>query len=285
MNLMFWTTFILLNALFCSFLNAVWSQELVFKDHGKLVKKLSLDQLEQLTGSKTLTVYEPHESKDRRYKGFPIGGLLTAVYGERWQSAEEILFTCSDGYQPSIPTIKFETYDGYLVFASPDKEEFTLVNTLQNNELVRLGPFYLVWDNIKYPQLKAEGGSDWAYQVTTIDLISFSDRFPNMAPPGNGSEEAKRGFLSFRKYCMTCHTINGEGGGKSVELNYPANVTEYIKETWLMKWIDKPTSIRYNTTMPALNPDLKDRGKTIKEIIAYLRAMKDKKLEPAPEKR
>ena len=83
---------------------------------------------------------------------------------------------------------------------------------------------------------------------------------------------------------MTCHTVNGEGGGKSVELNYPISVTEYIKEPWLVKWIDNPKSIRYNTTMPALNPDAKDRDAIIKNIIAYLKAMKNKKLEPLSKK-
>ena len=262
----------------------VWSGNLTFKDHGRLVKTVSLGQLEELVGIKTVTVYEPHELDNREYRGFPLRDVLTAVYGENWKEAEEILFTCSDGYQPSVPSIKFKTYESYLVYTSPDKDEFTLVNELQNNEVVQLGPFYLVWDNIKYPELKAEGGSDWPYQVTTIDLINFSDRFPNMAPPGNSSEGVKGGFLAFRRYCMTCHTVNGEGGGKSVELNYPISVTEYIKEPWLVKWIDNPKSIRYNTTMPALNPDAKDRDVIIKNIIAYLKAMKNKKLEPLSKK-
>ncbi len=164
-----------------------------------------------------------------------------------------------------------------MVYASPDKKEFTLLNKLQNNELVGLGPFYLVWDNIAHPELKTEGESDWPYQVTTVDLISFSDRFPNMAPPNGSSDEVKSGFLSLRKHCMPCHTINGEGGGKAVELNYPVSVTEYLKEPWLIRWIDNPTSIRYNTTMPALNPNAKDRETIIRNIIAYLKAMKNNK--------
>ncbi len=70
--------------------------------------------------------------------------------------------------------------------------------------------------------------------MTTIDLISFSERFPNMSPPKNSSEKAKKGFLAFHKYCLSCHTINGEGGEKSIELNYPVSVTEYIKASWLI---------------------------------------------------
>lgn len=262
----------------------VRSEELVFKDRGKVVKSLSLEWIEKLIPSKTVMVFDPHESENREYAGFPINALFTEAYGEKWRKTEEILFTCSDGYQPSIPSDRFKKYPAYLVYGRADKKEFTLINKLQNNELVRLGPFYLVWDNLSHPELRAEGGEGWPYEITTIDLINFSDRFPNMSPPKDSSPVVKNGFLAFRKHCMTCHTINGEGGRKSVELNYPVSVTEYFKESWLIRWIDKPKSIRYNTTMPALDLYLKDRETTIKNIIAYLRAMKDNKRKPLPEK-
>lgn len=272
----------------CAFIillpSTTWSKEIVFKNHGKLIKALTLEQIERIVPATTVTVYEPHESGKRKYKGFPANELFTAVYGEDWKKSEEILFTCSDGYQPSISSGRFKKYPAYLVNSSPDKKEFVLRNKLQNDELVVLGPFYLIWDNLKHPELLAEGGSEWPYQVKAIDLISFTDRFPNMAPPKNSSATVKNGFLSFRTYCMSCHTINGEGGGKSVELNYPASVTEYIKEPWLVKWIDNPTSMRYNTTMPALNPNAKDREITITNIIAYLKTMKDNKRKPVSEK-
>ncbi|MGH7799846.1 MAG: c-type cytochrome [Thermodesulfobacteriota bacterium] len=96
--------------------------------------------------------------------------------------------------------------------------------------------------------------------------------------------KVKKGFLGFRQYCLACHTINGEGGGKSVELNYPVSVTEYIKESWLIRWIDSPTSIRFNTTMPRLNPKANNRETIIKDIIAYLNEMKNNKRKPLSER-
>lgn len=141
-----------------------------------------------------------------------------------------------------------------------------------------------MWDNIKNPELQSEGSAYWPYQVTTIDLISFTDRFPNMFPPKNSPMKVKKGFLGFRQYCLACHTINGEGGGKSVELNYPVSVTEYIKESWLIRWIDSPTSIRFNTTMPRLNPKANNRETIIKDIIAYLNEMKNNKRKPLSER-
>ncbi len=276
-NLVIFTSFLLLSP------NIISSQELVFKKHGEVVKKLSLDQIEKIIAPKTVTVFEPHESENRQYRGFPVDKLFSAVYGNGWIKTEDVLFTCSDGYQPSIPSTQFRKYSSYLVYASPDKREFTLINKLQNSELVELGPFYLVWDNINNPELRAEGASGWPYQVVAIDLIDFADRFPNTAPPKNSPDEVKNGFIAFRKYCMTCHSINGEGGTKSVELNYPVSVTEYMGEKWLNRWIDNPQSIRYNTTMPALNPELKDRETIIKDIIAYLKVMKSNKIKPVTE--
>lgn len=264
-----------------SFPNDARSENLVLKNHGKPIKTLSINQLKELAGAKPVTVFEPHESVKREYGGFSMNSILTAVYGESWKDAEEILFTCSDGYQPSIPSVKFNEYSAYLVYAGSGGEGFSLINKLQNNEHVELGPFYLVWDNLKHPELRAEGGSDWPYQVTTIDLISFSDRFPKMAPPKDSSDGVKNGFIAFRKYCMTCHTINGEGGGKSVELNYPVNVTEYMEESRLIRWIDNPSSIKRNTTMPALNPNAVNRDKLINDIVAYLKERKDNKQKSA----
>jgi cytochrome c1 len=53
-----------------------------------------------------------------------------------------------------------------------------------------------------------------------------------------------------------------------------------MKESWLVKWIDNPAAVRYNTTMPPLNPDARDREGIIRDIITYLKAMKNNKREP-----
>src|SRR5262249_20581424 len=159
----------------------------------------------------------------------PFDALLTKIYGDKWKAAEEILFTCADGYQPSVPVAKVKDYSAYLAVARKGQPEFTMTNRFQNNQKVELGPFYLVWDNISRPALKDEGASDQPYQVVGVDLIEFKDKFPAMAPilvKGIDANAAKRGFLAFRKHCITCHTINGQGGNKGPELNYPVSVVE-----------------------------------------------------------
>ncbi|WP_256208387.1 c-type cytochrome [Nitrosospira briensis] len=47
-------------------------------------------------------------------------------------------------------------------------------------------------------------------------------------PPIRIIDRGATRLCAFRKHCAACHTINGEGDGKSPELNYPASVVEYI---------------------------------------------------------
>jgi mono/diheme cytochrome c family protein len=253
---------------------------LIFKRHGNDFRTIPLENIKKLIPPLKVEVLEPHESVKREYVGFPVNQLLTTVYGDSWKDSDDILFTCKDGYQPSIPTENFIRFSSYLVYDRPDNKEFTLINRLQGDEFVRLGPFYLIWDDTKFPEVLKIGAVHWPYQVTTIDVIDFSDRFPRMAPPKDSSHNVKSGFNFFQTYCMSCHSINGEGGKKARELNYPVNVTEYFKEPWLKKLINDPRDISYNSTMPALDPDTKDRERIIENIISYLKVMKDYKHKP-----
>lgn len=244
-----------------------------FKDGDKIINTLPLDALDKIAIAKSLRIYESHEKKERVYHVYSIQSLFDQIFGKDWRTADEIVFLCQDGYQPSIPVAKFLAYDAYFAFASADGSPFKLTNVLQNNEIVELGPLYLVWDNLKSRALLDEGASDMPYQVIGIELTSFAKRFPNLFPPTAASQEVQLGFLHFRKHCIACHTLNGQGGGKAPELNYPVSVTEYIKPNYLRRWIDNPSSIRYNTAMPALAAETPERANVIEEIIAYLKAM------------
>lgn len=251
-----------------------------FKDRGSVVRILSLTELGNMTDSVQLKVFEAHEKRERTYHAYPARPLLDAIFGKRWEQSEEIVFTSTDGYQPSIPVERFLSHDAYFAFASADGTPFTLINVLQNDELVKLGPLYLVWDNLQSKSLLNDGASGMPYQVIGIETTTFSTRYPNLSPAGKVSPQVKRGFLHFRKHCLACHTINGEGGGKAPELNYPHSVVEYFKSDYLVRWIENPASIRYNTTMPALAKEIPNRARVIQEIIAYLKAMSTTKHDP-----
>ena len=255
--------------------------ELAFKSHGKAVKTLPRADVEKLLPPAEVTTFEFLEAKENRYRAIPFAALLTKIYGEAWKKEEEILFTCADGYQPSVPVAKVLKFGGLLAVARTDQDKFSLVNHLENNKQVDLGPYYLVWDNLKFPELKDEGATDQPYQVVGVDLIKFSDRFPALAPHGDASVAAKRGFLVFRRSCLSCHVINGEGGAKAaLELNYPVSITEYWQEKYLGAWIENPKSVRYGTTMPPIQIAAKDRKEAVADVIAYLKAMAKNKVAP-----
>jgi mono/diheme cytochrome c family protein len=255
--------------------------ELKFQSHGKLVKTLSQEEIAKLVAPKEMKVYEPHEQKDVVYRGVPFNALLDAVYGSDWKKSEEVLFTCTDGYQPSVPLERFTRFTSALAWERVGSSSFTLINKLHNGETTELGPFYLVWDNIAAPALKADGPEGWPYEIVTVDLITFDEHFPNMAPPRNAIASAKRGFLAFRKHCMACHRINGEGGTKGVELNFPVSVVQYFKEPWLRRWITDAPSMRYETGMTSFK-SWADKGwdEALDDLIAYLKVMAGNKRKP-----
>jgi mono/diheme cytochrome c family protein len=255
------------------------ASDIEFKADGKTVKSLSVEDLRTIAPVVSLKVFEAHEKKDRVYRAIPVRPVFDKIFGKDWEKAQEVIFTSIDGYQPSIPVAKFLAHDAYLAFAYEDGGPFTMVNTLQNNEKVPLGPLYLIWDNLHSKALLESGASDMPYQIKTIAL-SLETPYPHTLPPSGSSAQVQRGFAHFRKYCISCHTINGEGGGKAPELNYPASVTEYIKPEYLKRWIEHPQSIRYNTAMPALGQEIPDRDKVADEIILYLKVMSLRKRGP-----
>ncbi len=245
-----------------------------FKNKNETIRNLPLAEFERYLTKQTLKIFEIHEKRDRIYQVYSAASLFDLIYGNDWRTAEEIIFICEDYYQPSIPVTKFLQYNAYFAFASADNHDFTLKNSLQNDEEVRLGPLYLIWDNLNSRELLQEGAVDMPYQITGIELTTFAARFPVIFPPNSAPPEAHRGSLHFRKHCFACHTINGQGSGKAAELNYPVSVTEYIQPTYLKLWINNPTAIRLNSKMPPLPAEIPDRDKVIDEIIAYLTAMR-----------
>lgn len=256
------------------------AQDITFKSRGKIVRTLSVTELTKLVSPHEITIWEPHEKKETAFEAFPADELLTKIYGNDWKESEEALFTCSDGFQPSLPMAEFSKHQGYLAFARKGESDFSVVNP-DSHEKVPMGPLYLIWENIKDASIRNQGTiPGWPYEVTTIDLIQFADRFPLMSPPKGSSAAVQHGFLEFRKRCLSCHTVNGDGGGKGVELNYPANPTEYWKADWLTKWITEPKSVRYNTEMHAFDQDSAAWQKDRDDVIAYLSAMAQNKRRP-----
>jgi cytochrome c2 len=254
---------------------------LQIKDQNQLIRTFSLSQLQTLIPSSVVKVLDPYKQNIQQYKGFAINVLLESLYGNNWQQQEEVLLTSPDGYQVAIPMKRFLQYQGFLAYENVNSPQFEITNNLVEQTIMELTPFYLIWDNINQPH--SSQLSQWPYQIMSIELVKFAEKFPQMMPPAESSDEVKRGLLTFRNFCQNCHSINGDGGKKALDLNYPISVMEYMDEAKLKIWISSPTDILPDTTMPALPYQLKNREQKISDIIAYLKVMAQYQREPAPE--
>jgi cytochrome c2 len=245
---------------------------------------VALGKLGQLAKPTRVRVFEPYEGREVEFDALPFAPLLDAIYGTDWRSEEELLFTCSDGYQPTVPVQRALMYDAWLAFARLDQPDFS-IQKLESGSRKRidLSPFYLVWDNLTDDSLRRDGDYGWPYQLVGIDLVRTRDRFPRTAPPGDAPAEALAGYRAFRVHCSRCHAINGQGGSIGPELNSLASPVEIRDADWLRRWIDDPSRLLPTARMPRLNPQLADREQTIEDLLAYLRAMSARKLAPPTE--
>jgi mono/diheme cytochrome c family protein len=223
---------------------------------------------------RAVRVVDPYEGDEVEFDAFRFDAVLDAVYGRSWREEEEVLFRCRDGYQPTIPVERIIAHQAQLAFARRDRPEFTL-RKRESGALkqIDLAPFYLVWENLDDPTLRADGDYGWPYQLVAVDLIRARDHFPKMAPPLSAPAPVQAGFAAFRIHCSRCHTLNGEGGSIGPELNGPIPAAKLRDTAWLRRWIDDPSRVLPTARMPRFNPALADRGRAIDEIIAYLQAM------------
>ena len=246
---------------------------LSFSKHGVVVRSLSSEAISDL-GAASITVQEPYEDEPVSFRGVPLRDVLDAAYGAAWRSEEEVLFTCSDGYQPTVPVRRILQHEPWLVFDRTDQEAFTIQKSESGEtKTVPLGPYYVVWENLDDEVIRQERDYGWPYQVVAIDLIRAREKFPKMIPPASSSAAVRRGFEAFRVHCSKCHQVNGEGGTIGPELNPGGAGGEYYDRAFLRTWIEEPARIRPKTRMPPLNPDLPNRQAVVDDLIAYLFAM------------
>ena len=261
---------------------------LSFSLRGGSAETRTLGELRAMAAPSSSRVQEPYEGSVATFRALPLNQILDAVYGTAWREEEELLFTCSDGYQPSIPVQRLLKHPAWLAFdriadgGEALETGFTILKTESGtSRRVELSPYYLVWENLDRPQVLQEGDYGWPYQLVGMDLIQTRQRFPKMAPDTSASAEVLEGFAAFRVYCTRCHAVNGEGGTIGPELNSPVNPFDYRDAEWLRQWIQDPASLVATARMPAFNSNLPDRAELIDEILIYLKAMSKNKLEPS----
>lgn len=248
--------------------------DLRFARHGVPVAAKTTSELESVADPRSIRVFDPYEEREIEFEAFPLDVVLDAVFSPSWREEEEILFTCSDGYQPTLPVPRVLEHDAWLAFDRIDRDGFAIEKIESGSQRrIELAPFYLVWENLDDEQMRREGDYGWPYQLIGIELIRASERFPAMVPPDDASPDAVAGFQAFRAQCSRCHAINGEGGTIGPDLNFPVNPVDVREVEWIRHWIDDPSAMLPTARMPRLNPELPEREQTIDRLIEYLRAM------------
>ena len=136
-------------------------------------------------------------------------------------------------------------------------------------------PFYVIWkgagerDVVRYP---------WPYQLAEIAVVRVEDRFPHAVPPGAPpGSAAARGFAVFRRSCLQCHAINGDGGRVGPELNVPQSIVEYRPEAQLRAFIRDPA---YASATRRCRRTRTSRDADLDALLAYFRHMSQHRFDP-----
>jgi mono/diheme cytochrome c family protein len=256
------------------------ADSLAFSRRGARVAEHDRKALEALSPLETVKVFEFHENRERSYQAIDLKKVFDRVFGPDWRKEDDVVFRCSDGYEPVIPVGDLVRHAVYFAVDAADGAPFEFAPKPPKPGPIRYGGFYLVWKNLGDEALLSEGDRNWPYQVVSVDLVRFADRYPKLAPPARSAKAIREGFALYRTHCVNCHTLNGEGGSASgIELNRPVSVTRYWRREWLLRWIEHPAKVRESAKMPPYMtstthalPKVEER-RQIEKIVRYLEAM------------
>jgi len=229
-----------------------------------------------LPGATTINVPEDVAYKrPMSFHAVPLASLLQGVL-----PGDTLRFIANDGFTATLPAAPLlAAGNGARAFLAVEPQDAPWA-PLKVGEAATAGPFYLVW---LQPERGGITPEQWPYQIARIEAVApLAKRFPMIAPAaGLGTTgPVRRGFVTFQKDCMVCHTMN-LGGDASIgpDLNVPYNPTEYLRADALRRLIRDPQALRRwpGARMPPFDAKaLSDRELT--DLLAYLRHMADRKV-------
>lgn len=237
---------------------------MTFVSGTKEVLRLTPQDMAKRPSARTITVEDPFYKTRKRYKAVPLKDLLTAAYGGSWgeNTLGEVLFDAIDGYRSHARVSVLVNDGGMVAFADADAPDWQPMP-----KGVAPGPFYLVWTG---PEQTPKKGFPWPWQITGVKMTVLEDEYPKALPRGAAPDSAAvRGWNTFRRACISCHAMSGDGGTVGPDLNAPRGVTRYHGKSFLKAYIRKPSSFRH-TKMPDFeNLDSSE----LNELIAYFKHM------------
>ncbi|MDX1649399.1 MAG: c-type cytochrome [Myxococcota bacterium] len=253
-------------------------EPLRFVRRGETVRTLAGPEIQARCDVRTVEVpRDPYYGRPKRYRACPLRRVLELGLGglpEGFADAT-VLLRALDGYTRPVHGATLLEEGGFLALADAGREASGLTGWEPiDRRRVDPGPFYMVWTGAGQGDPHAW---PWPYQLAAIEVVAFEERFPHVLPRGAAEgSAARRGFAIFRRACLACHAVNGQGGTVGPELNVPRSIVEYRPEEQIKAYVRDPARFRY-TSMPP-HPELDDGD--LDDLIAYFRHMRDHKHDP-----
>ncbi len=217
---------------------------LTFISGDKEVLRLTAADMAKRPTVRTIEIDDSFYKSRKRYKAIPLKDLLTAAYGGSWGEnvLGEVFFDALDGYRSHARVSVLLNDGGMVAFADADAPEWQAMP-----KGVVPGPFYLIWTG---PEQTPAKGYPWPWQVTGVKMALLEDEYPKALPRNADPDSAAvRGWNTFRRDCISCHSMSGAGGTLGPDLNEPRGITRYQKKPFLKSFIKKASSYR-RTKMP-----------------------------------
>ncbi|CZF85973.1 c-type cytochrome [Grimontia marina] len=242
--------------------------EFILKNGDQVIfeKSLGIDRMKTSAAPRSLSFQSPVYKKPMTYNGLDFKDVAASA-GVDFSKVEEIKFVALDGF---VASWSKGTTKSPLVVVTDEKGNpngFTDIG--EGKETLNPGPFYVMTtDPNEY------NNWIWPFQVYKIEF-NYQAPKPDYYPTGAEDKPIiMAGYVAFKSTCISCHSINLEGGDIGPELNIPKNITEYRDKEYLKAFIKNPNSYRAKSRMLKFEHLSDQQLNEIIEYMAYMGSLK-----------